>query len=42
MEEKRADESPSPTKTVPGTPPSKKKPVQDAAEPAATPTGRQR
>jgi penicillin-binding protein 2 len=42
MEEKRADESPSPSKTVPGTPPSKKKPVQDAAEPAATPTGRQR
>ena len=42
MEEKRADESPSPTKTVPGTPLPKKKPVQDAAEPAATPTGRQR
>jgi penicillin-binding protein 2 len=44
MEEKPRSESPTPTKTVPGTPAPKKKPVQnpaDAAEPATTP-GRQR
>jgi penicillin-binding protein 2 len=33
---------PAATKTAPVSPPAKKKPVQDAAEPAATPTGRER
>jgi penicillin-binding protein 2 len=40
--EKRVIEAPAPAKTAPVTPPVKKKPVQDAAEPVATPGGRER